>query len=47
MTIVRDEEDGAFIRGQGDGQSLAGFHIQVIGRFVQHEKIWFVPSDKR
>ena len=46
MAVVRDDEHGAFKRRERHRQRLARFHVEVVGRFVEHEEVGLRPRDE-
>ena len=45
--VVGDEEHRSLEPGQGLDQHLLGLQIQVVGRFVEHEKVRRVEQHPR
>src|SRR3546814_1077734 len=39
VTIVADEDEGAFVVVQHLFQQVEGLHIEIVGRLVQHQQV--------
>ena len=46
MTVMRHDKDRTAERGKRDRERFAGFHVEMVSRFVEHEKIRFFPGDE-
>ena len=44
VTVVTDQQNGAFVGLQGNFHGVAHVQVQVVGRLVQHQQIGPLPN---
>ena len=46
VSVVRNDEDRPFEGRERHRERLARFHVEVVRRFVENEKVRFLPGDE-